>query len=257
MCKARKHGKFISRQTADLGCWEQPMMHKNTCTRAVAMLALGLIVLVLHSDQALAQWGMGYGWGWGGLGMRNVPSPSDYLNQHALTRAAAGAQGVPSRTPYSSSSNAYFNRVRDNGFVSHYDVRRRQAPAYQPARGDAPATERRAVSPLASFFDASQRLVWPSESPTAGDLQEKRDRSDEASRAVLQETKQQTTASLSSVTYARQQLIDYGQPAIRELQSQSTAAIVDGFHRFLLGLYDSLAQAGWPAQSKTGSAPNP
>src|SRR5262249_19633982 len=93
---------------------------------------LGLIVLCINPGRAQAQYGMGMGWGWGAFGFNNVPSPTNYLNQHALTRAGAGLQGVPSRTPYANSSNAYFNRVRDNGFVSHSDVRRRRAPSYRP-----------------------------------------------------------------------------------------------------------------------------
>jgi hypothetical protein len=98
--------------------------------------------------------------------------------------------------------------------------------------------------------------VWPSESPINGDLKEKRDLSDQASLAVREETRRQMAASISSVTHARQLLLDYGRPALQEIRAQSTPAIADSFHRFLLSLYDSLAQAAWPPDANSGTAPN-
>jgi len=230
---------------------------------------IGLIALGFGPDTARADWGMGYGWGWGGFGFNNAPSPTNFLNQHALTRAAAGPQGVPSRTPYANNPNSYINRLRDPGFVSHFDARRRQPPSYRPeptsslgnsGRAEArPAADTPApnpITPLTSFFDAAQILVWPNESPTGGDLKEKRVVSDQASLAVLEETKRQSVASISSVTHARQKLLDYGQPALREIRAQTTPAIADTFHRFMLSLYDSLAQASWPPDATAATAPN-
>jgi hypothetical protein len=222
---------------------------------------LGFILLAWPAGQARAQWGMGWGWG---LGLRTVPSPQEYLNQHALTRAAAGRPAAPSFSPYANNPNAYINRLRDPGFTSHYDVSRRAAPTYRPAPRARPAPaqlptvapEIALAPPLASFFNAAQKLVWPNEAPTAGDLQEKRDAADQASLAVLEETKRQTTASLSSATYAREQLIAYGQPALKEVRAQSTPVIADTFHAFLLALYDSLAQAATP-DLNGGDAPKP
>src|SRR5262245_22487382 len=98
--------------------------------RLLAVL-VGMSVLVLGSNRARAIYDMGYGCGRGLMGMRQVPSPTSFLNQHALTSAARGPQG-PSRTPYANNPNAYFNRIRDNGLVSHYDARRRRAPTYRP-----------------------------------------------------------------------------------------------------------------------------
>src|SRR5262245_19801797 len=111
---------------ADLGSEERPMMRNKQRPPGVLTFLMGFIVLGLDSDRARAQWGMGYGWGWGGLGFYQAPSPTNFLNQHALTRAAGGRPARPSHSPYANNPNAYFNRVRDNGFVSHYDVRRRQ-----------------------------------------------------------------------------------------------------------------------------------
>jgi hypothetical protein len=192
------------------------------------------------------------------------------LNQHALNRGAAALQSRPSHSPYSNNPNAYFNRVRDNGFVSHYDVRRHRPPAYQPtptaspgntggvaAQPAAATAARKPAPPLGSFFDASQKLAWPSDSPIDGDLKEKRNLSDQASLAVLEEVRQQTTASVSSATHAREKLLDYGRPALQEMRTRATPAIAETFHHFLLSLYDSLAQAAWPVDANPGTAPNP
>jgi hypothetical protein len=218
----------------------------------------GMIITFGGASPAAAQWGMGMGWGMFGVG----PSPStQLLNQHALTRAGAGGPRGPSRNVYSGNSNSYLSRVRDNGFVSHYDVARRAAPSYglaPPVPGSSTGragnrSAARSSVTLASFFDASLALVWPSESPVSGELRSKRDISDEASRAVLKETRQHGAASLASVTDARQKLIDYGKPALQEIRARSTTAIADAFHNFMLSLYDSLAAAAPSLGGAAGS----
>jgi hypothetical protein len=235
---------------------------------ALSFLA-ATIVLSLSSTPALAQ----DGWGWGIFGGLNiVPSPTDFLNQHTLSRAAAGRPGPTSFRPYANSSNAYFNNIRDNGFVNHSDVRRRQPPVYRSERARSlgntanvpaeapPASATPAPSPvlpLSSFFDASRTLVWPGESPLAGDLRAKRDISDQASLVVLDETKRHLAASITTVTEARQRLLDYGRPALQAIRAESTPRIADLFHAFLLALYDSLAQAASPPAAPPGPAPNP
>lgn len=228
-------------------------------------LSAGLAVLIATPQCARADWGMGMGWGWGfGVG----PSAStNFLNQHALTRAAGG-HGRRSNNVYGGNHNAYINRVRDNGYVSHYDARRRRSPSYQPERrtslGSGPRAETQPVSatvspppiePLANFFDASLRLVWPHESPGDGEFKEKRVVSDQASLAVLTETKQHGAAAVSTATDARQKLVTYGRPALQQLRATATSPIADSFHRFLLSLYDSLeASAAIPGPAAS-SAP--
>ncbi len=226
--------------------------------RLLAGLA-GLMFLGMDARPARAQFGMGMGmgWGWGGLGA--MPSPStNLLNDHAIARTAAAAARMPGRShsPYANNPNSYLNRVRDNGFVSHSDVRRRRPPAYQAGRAGtlarggptdtAPAVAGSSVPPvipIASFFDAALKLVWPQESPITGELKPKREAADMATLAVLKETKQQGWASVTSVTDARARLVEYGQPALRELRAQATPPIADAFHRFLLSLFDSLTDA--------------
>jgi hypothetical protein len=203
---------------------------------------------------------------------RLVPSPTEFLNQHVLTQAAAGRPAPTSFRPYANNPNAYFNRIRDNGFVSHSDPRRRRPPAYGQERAGSlgqtanvpaeappasPMAAPRPILPLASFFDASRTLAWPSDSPQAGDLKAKRDRSDQASLIVLEETKQHPAASITTVTEARQRLLDYGRPALQAIRAESTPRIADVFHAFLLALYDSLEQASWPPEAPPGPAPKP
>lgn len=213
-------------------------------------------VWIATSGTASAQYGMGFGFGEMMFGFRNVPSPTDFLNQHSLQAAARGMQGPTQNRAYGPGSNSFHNHSRDPGFVSTGELSRRRGPVgsrTQVASNTRPArTEPRptastpisvAVPALASFFDAMLKLAWPSESPTAGELGAKRAVSDEASLAVLQETRQSQSASLSTVTYARQRLLEYGQPALQEIRRTSTAPIADAFHRFMLSLYESLAQA--------------
>jgi hypothetical protein len=224
--------------------------------RQVVFLASGAILLAAGSERAHAQYGFGIGF-MGGFNY--VPSPTDFINSHALTQAGRGQQPRASFQPYANNPNSFHNRLRDNGFVPSYEVRRRQPTASrsQPARSlastarvesqpVAAAPAPRPAAPLASFFDASLRLVWPSESPVDGDLKEKRDTSDQASLAVLKETKARQAAAIATVTVARERLLDYGRPALRQIRLVATTAIADGFHNFMLSLYDALAQAATP-----------
>jgi hypothetical protein len=210
---------------------------------AMAALFLG------GTTQARAQYGFGGGFGWGlGFGFRQVPPPIEYINQKSLVDAARGYQG-PTRTPYAGSSNAYFNHVRDNGFVERYNVDRREPSYYRyvPTSARAAAPEKPLI-PLASFYDPQGQIAWPADSPANGELKEKRATFDQASQIVLDESKKSGVASMAAVTDARQKLIDYGRPALQYVRGHETARLADTFHLFLLSLYESLAQAANPAQ---------
>jgi hypothetical protein len=238
---------------------------------AILAFVVGMTALGPASGTARAQYGMG--WGWGGFGGFNyVPSPTDFLNQHALVNAARGQQRPASHSVYAGNPNSYINRVRDNGFVPRYDVQRRRAPSQrsqpnrslgnigvdQAAAQPPPSTTApKPVLPLASFFDVNQTLVWPSESPVEGELRSKRDNSDQASLAVLEETKKRGAASIGSVTDARQKLLDYGRPALQQIRIDQTPRIADTFHLFMLSLYESLAQATSPPDSISDPQPAP
>jgi hypothetical protein len=242
------------------------MLRTNRHLPRLLGFSAAIAVLALGSSPAHAQFDMGMG---GFFGFHQVPSPTGLINQHSLAAASRPREGVASRTPYANNPNAFINKLRDPGFSSHYDVRRRRPPSYQarPTSASANTTQVQTaraellsgspVLPLGNFFNASQKLIWPSDSPTAGELKEKRDVSDLATVAVLEETKRQITASISSAAFARQRLLDYGRPALQELRSSVTPAISDAFHMFLLSLYDSLAQSAAPPQREIPPPPAP
>jgi hypothetical protein len=196
---------------------------------------------------------------------RTVPSPSQFIGDHALTRAAAGSK-LPSRNVYANNSNSYINRIRDNGFNPHYGTESRRSPGYDVARRRSPnvrqvsnytappaavaATEPdpRPVYPISSFFNAARVLVWPAESPVTDELKPKRDVSDQNCLVVLELVEKHRSAPITTVTEARQKLLEYGQPALRLIRTISTPRLAESFHLFLLSLYDSLAAAANPAE---------
>jgi len=225
---------------------------------------LATAALFLGTTPARAQFGFGgLGGGFGfGFGFHQAPDPTNYINQNALVAAGRGYQG-PTRTPYAGDSNAYFNHVRDNGFVERYNVDRREPSHYRyvPTSANVAAPNLAAASrqkpslPLASFYDAQGQLAWPADSPAAGELKEKRATFDQMSRVVLDESKRSGVASIASVTDARQKLIEYGRPALQYVRGHETARLADTFHMFLLSLYESLAQASNPTQPAGAATP--
>jgi hypothetical protein len=196
---------------------------------------------------------------------RQVPSPTQFIHDHALIRAGR-AQNLPSRNVYSNNSNSYINRIRDNGFSPHYgtesrrspgyDVARRQTPSVRQANNNtppaaavaAPEADPRPVYPMSSFFNAARVLVWPAESPVTDELKPKRDISDQSCLLVFELVEKHKSAPITTVTETRQKLLEYGQPALRLVRSISTPRVAEGFHLFLLSLYDSLAAAANPSE---------
>lgn len=220
-------------------------------------LAVCAAVMGVGSPEAKAQFGGPGMWGWGWGGFNYVPSPTNFLNDHAMMNASRAGR-PPSNSVYAGNPNSYVNRLRDNSFTPSYNVQRRRpstaapvdlgtslgrAPA--PAAPAAPATVDRvaAAPPLSSFFDADRRLVWPADAPVDGDLKPKRDVSDQASLAVLDEVLAQGIATVASAADARQKLLDYGRPALQEVREKATPVVADTFHAFLLSLYDSLRKS--------------
>ncbi|MDG3002523.1 hypothetical protein [Paludisphaera mucosa] len=232
--------------------------------QAAPALVLCLAALAATASPARAQ---GFGYGFGGLAMPWVPSPTNAVNDWALQNAARGGQRPPSNNVYANNPNSYINRIRDNGFVSQQDARgrvpgsRRAAQAAARSLGQAataaaePAPKAaptpapppaKPTLPIASFFDAAGRLVWPSDSPVDGELKAKRDVSDQATIAVRREIDAQGWAPIALAAEARQKLLDYGRPALQEIRQASTPRIAEAFHEFLMGLYDALGAATVP-----------
>jgi hypothetical protein len=217
---------------------------------AAAIVVVGAAAL-WTPERAHAQFGFGGGgFGWGFGLFRPVPSPETYIEQKSLVNAAHPPE-LPSRNVYANNPNSYLNHVRDNGFVDRYSVDRREMPSYRnaPRAAPQPVAAQVPALPLSSFYNAENVLVWPADSPTAGDLKQKRDVFDKSSQVVVNESKKNGVASMASVTDARNKLLDYGRPALAYTKAHDTPRIADGFHMFLLSLYESLAQAINPAQT--------
>jgi hypothetical protein len=250
--------------------WESAMTRKKRFYDLLAVF-VAMAALDLGASQIYA---IGYG-GYGIMGGFNyVPSPGDFINSHALLNA--GRAGPPtSNNVYAGNPNAFINRIRDNGFVAHAGIVDRRSPGYQasrlrspslslasntqrqPAAPSAPATTRRPVMPIGSFFDVSRTLVWPSDAPAEGDLITKRNTSDQACLVVSDLVDKYRSAPITTVTSARNLLLAYGQPALQFIRSNSTPRIADSFHQFLLSLYDSLEAAATPTEVASAARPTP
>jgi hypothetical protein len=200
----------------------------------------------------------------------NVPSPVEHVNAMSLQAGgAAFAARKHDHAPYRGNPNSHIDigrRVRlanaANG-VSHFNVQtRRPTPehlvgmtrlssfaqptavaAVAPAVAAAPASPAPKTVKLPSFFDPADRLVWPSDAPVDGELAVSRTDSDVASLAVLKELRGTGSAEIETAADARARLLAYGRPALQHLRATSSPAVAEGFHAFLLSLYDALAQA--------------
>lgn len=216
----------------------------------IATIAAAAFATGLGGGQARAQWGGGFGIGiYGGGFVPYVQQPGNFLNQVALSQMNH-VRGPIQNNVYAGNPNAYFNRARDNGFVDRYYPDRGDPSYYgsaarRPRRVQATPTaaQARPKVPLTSFFNARGQLIWPGDAPLTGDLKEKRDAFDRACQAAVDELRKNGVASIASVTEARQKLLDYGRPALTLVRQKDTPRVADGFHVFLLSLYDSLAQA--------------
>ena len=208
------------------------MTTNNRQSRLMLMILVAMAAFDIGSNQAQAQFRGGWGGGFGGFNY--VSQPTDILNQQATVNASH-AHGPVSNNVYANNPNSYINHVRDNGFETHYapDPARRfsdqpddrpspnvsQTSHKLPRPATATPTVPRPVVPIASFFDASRKLEWPSDAPVAGDLSAKRDISDQACLVVFDEVEKHKSAPITTVTDARKKLLDYGQPALQDFEA--------------------------------------
>jgi hypothetical protein len=223
--------------------------------RLATICVLGLVAW-MGAGEAKAQWGFDYGlFGLGfGLG-HQTPASVSFLNDHALARGAAAAASKPQ------SLRAPIPVSKDVDFFSRYDVATRVSMeegiarrrlAYRPvpttpnlappvATNPQPRPARPLV-PLASFFDAAKRLVWPADAPTHGDFAAKKTASDAKTLELLEELERKGYARIATAADARTMLLNYGQPALQYLRDTTTPRLSDAFHIFLMSLYDSIGQ---------------
>ena len=215
-------------------------------------LALLLMIIILSASASPSQAQFGYGFG---MGFENPQISTNFVNQWSLQNAAAAAANRPlNRT-------APKHQPPDTGFKQRYDVATREAMVNRAARNPRremgtvnPAAPRPTTAPvaepqprpvvrLANYFDRDRMLVWPIDAPITAGMGEKRRIADQAILAVLNQYELEGLAHLSSVTEARQKLLDYGRPALDFARNQKTPAIADAFHAFLLSLYTNVGLA--------------
>jgi hypothetical protein len=232
----------------------------NSSAAAVALAVVMLGGLGPAARPAHAQWGWG-GWGWGGGGQ--IANRAIFSNINARSASAANyAYSIRQHLPgsgnvYAGNPNAFVNHMRDTSFYQTYNVSTRRATGEPVAASagltatDETPTRGRQTLPLERFFSAAGVLVWPSEAPKEGRLGESRATADQAAAAVYQEVKARGFAPVGLISDARTKVVEYGRPALTYLREHTTAAVVESFHQFLLGLYDALGAAGTPS---TGAA---
>jgi hypothetical protein len=236
--------------------------------RRVLILLIAGVSPCIYAGRAEAQWGYGFdGWGFGWLPYQ-TPASVQYLNQRAALAGQAAAMNqranltAPSRPP------------RDVTFFERYDAETRRSmeegiarrltplparitpttpsPSQTPKAVDSPGrtTPSPAVTPLNSFFNRDDQLVWPSDAPTEGELTAKRAAADKSALAVVKETMARGVATVASATEARSKLLDYGRPALEFVRKNSTVGVADSFHQFLLLLYDAIGASVNPSKPK-------
>ncbi len=230
------------------------MFNLRRGSRLAVACGAGLVAW-LGGDCAQAQGfgGIG-GFGWG-LGYQ-TPASVNFLNDHANARVGSVAARQPTNL------TAPIPVSRDVDFFTRYDAATRAAmedrvarnprgpvirpaPALMTSLADSP-TPARQIAPLPSFFNKMRQIVWPADAPTHGDLAEKRTASDAKTLELFNEFQKQGFGLVATATEARSKLLEYGRPALRSIRENSTTAVSDAFHSFLLSLYDSIEESTNP-----------
>jgi hypothetical protein len=232
--------------------------------RLLATIAAALSPWLCGGRQAEAQYYGGYG-GFGFGYNQNAYSDVNFLNSWSLQNASAAAANRPKAL------TAPRFESRDDSIYEKYDLQTRMSmidrvardPAGEMGTADpsgvlpsAPRPRPKTTTPsgptpppypntvnLANYFNKDHQLIWPSVSPISGDYGKKQTVADLAALAVLNEYNMKGLAQLSTVTDARQKLLDYGRPALQYVRESSTPALADSFHVFLLALYGNLGNA--------------
>jgi hypothetical protein len=225
------------------------MLNARTVRRLAVMCATGLMAW-LSADRAQAQGAFGgFGWGLGPV----TPASVNFLNDHAIARVGSVAARQPQNL------RAPMPVVRDVEFFNRYDAATRAAmedrvarnPRRPAARPKQPqpitladsAPPIRQIPPLSSFFNRMQQIVWPADAPIVGGLAEMRSASDAKTLDLFKEVEQRGFGLVATATEARSKLLEYGRPALQSIRENSTTAVSDAFHSFLLSLYDSIEES--------------
>ena len=229
------------------------------------------------ASHAEAQFGFGGGFGGygGGFYRRYTPPSVSTLNRVAVTRAGMDQEKLNETSL--STPDHYDYRRQEVAMQQRYDiqstrgidvdVRGRGTPIDSPSPGlgggpppigrSGNAGVQRPMLAITSFVNTQDEVVWPADAPISGDLLTQRDRADASIADVVKEYRAVDYAQISTVARARQDLLDYGQPALQAIRENSTSRVADTFHLFLLSLYDALAQSAERGLAQTSGPPPP
>ena len=242
------------------------------------LMLLGSAATLGIAEHAEAQFGFGGGFGYGGFFRPYTPPSVRTLNRVAVTRAGMDQEKLNETSL--STPDHYDYRRQAVSMQQRYDiqstrgidvdVRGRGTPIDSGSPGDGGGSPpigssensgvQRPTLAITSFVNNQDQVVWPADAPISGDLLTRRDQADASIADVVQEYRAVDYAQISTVARARQDLLDYGQPALQAIRENSTSRVADTFHLFLLSLYDGLAQSaerGFDQASRNPPAPAP
>lgn len=201
-----------------------------------------LVLVLLSSTSAHAQFGMGFG-GIGGFFAPYVSPTQMVQDRRPITQNVGGPVSRPVEK-----RNGYWNNLReplpaDYSFTPRRDIRRGtravDQASTQSVKPAAPAPNRTPKDSFLGFFGSNDLLVWPKDSPVEGDLSGKRASVDSAMAELRKELITSKSPSVANVVNSRNELLNYGRPALAALREQHPAQ-ADEFHAWLLGLYNTL-----------------
>jgi hypothetical protein len=204
-----------------------------------------------------------------------APSPTDYLNARSLAWVNSFGQAMERDTLANlnrESPNLYYMKVRDSNGESTNTVGSRDSSsaraqnaarsggrtevANTAARGPArqvpqpaPARPARKPIPLEQYFTAANKLDWPRDAPSDGDLAARRDSAETAICGVRDQVREIGFCDVEEIADARAKLIKYGQLALQRVRAERAAPVAVHFHVYLMQLYDSLEQSAEPADA--------
>lgn len=206
----------------------------------------GLFSLILLSVQSVEAQFMGPFFG---PAFAPYQSPTEMVqNRRPITQNVGGPVTTSPVRP-----NAYWNYLREP--VQNYSLTPRN-DIRRGVRGIESASTRsqnsNASKELAAktkspkthflgFFDSNGRLVWPNDAPLEGELSGKRAIVDSTLTGLRSEAVSTDPITVSAVVSSRNDLLNYGRPALaylREYQPNRS----DSFHKWLLDLYNTLGQ---------------
>lgn len=120
-------------------------MPRGRIQACACFLGIAYAALFFAPSQARAQFRYGYGYGFGlGIGGFNYRSNQvKYLNERSLLNASRATMGPVPRRVYAGEPDAYYNHLRDTGYIDGYDVvTRREIEARIGRFSDGPAPSR-------------------------------------------------------------------------------------------------------------------